>query len=336
MTHPSLDDPIARPGSDRLTSYARRVLELAEEEARSFNHDYVGSEHLLLGLVSEEDGVAGRVLSNVGIKLQRVRAAVEFLVGRGERPPGGEITATPGLLRALELALDEGKRQGHHYVGTEHLILGLARQGGGIAGYVLEYLGLSLESVRTEVIRVIIESSAYVPPASASGTGDRAALGDTSPRTAQQGALRVFYSYSHRDETSLERLRRSLSLLKREALIEEWHDRKIGAGREWEGEIDAYLEAADIILLLVSPDFIASDYCWDVEVRRAMEKHEAGQARVIPVILRPAEWHAAPFGKLQALPRDGRPVTKWGNRDEAWLNVARGIRAAVRDLAGRG
>ncbi len=88
------------------------------------------------------------------------------------------------------------------------------------------------------------------------------------------------------------------------------------------------------MLLLVSPAFIASDYIWDKEMARAMERHEAGEARVIPIIVRPADWHEAPFGKLQALPRDARPVTSWGNRDEAWLDVAKGIRTVVRELTG--
>ena len=120
-----------------------------------------------------------------------------------------------------------------------------------------------------------------------------------------------------------------LALLRRQGVIEGWHDRMIGAGDEWAGEIDAALEAADVILLLVSPSFIASDYCYDREMRRALERHEAGQARVIPVLVRPCDWRSAPFAKLQGLPRDARPVTQWDDPDAAWLDVARGIRAVV-------
>src|SRR3954471_1709733 len=106
--------------------------------------------------------------------------------------------------------------------------------------------------------------------------------------------ISLFYSYSHKDEALRDELETHLSLLKRQGVIAGWHDRRIEAGTEWAGAIDKNLEEAGIILLLVSADFLASPYCWDVEVRRAMERHEAGTARVIPVILRPVDWHSAP------------------------------------------
>ena len=115
-------------------------------------------------------------------------------------------------------------------------------------------------------------------------------------------------------------------------MITTWHDRKIGAGTEWRGQIDTHLNAAHIILLLISSDFLASDYCRDVEVKRAMERHEAEEARVIPIILRPAIWQGAPFEKLQALPKDAKSVTTWSNQDEAFVSVAEGIRSAVDEL----
>ena len=144
--------------------------------------------------------------------------------------------------------------------------------------------------------------------------------------------VRLFYSYSHKDETLRDELQTHLSLLKRQSILHDWHDRQISAGREWEGAIDENQEAADVILLLVSADFLASDYCYDREMTRALEKHEAGEARVIPVIIRPVDWSGAPFSKLQALPKDARPVTSWPNRDEAWTDVARGIRKAVEEI----
>jgi len=146
--------------------------------------------------------------------------------------------------------------------------------------------------------------------------------------------IEVFYSYSHKDEELRDELEKHLSILKRQGVIQSWHDRRIGAGREWEGEIDTHLNTAHVILLLISADFLASDYCYDVEMKRAMERHEAGEACVIPVILRPVDWRGAPFGKLQALPTDAKPVTEWPNRDKAFLDVARGIRAAVEELTG--
>ncbi len=150
-----------------------------------------------------------------------------------------------------------------------------------------------------------------------------------------QEALSVFFSYHSRDEDLRDQLETHLALLKRTGQIRTWHDRKITAGGEWAGAIDEHLEAADIILLLVSPPFLASDYCWDVEIKRAVELHEAREARVIPIILRPSDWSDAPFAKLQALPRHARPVTTWPSRDEAFLDVIQGIRAAIEDEAHR-
>jgi hypothetical protein len=142
------------------------------------------------------------------------------------------------------------------------------------------------------------------------------------------GTIEVFYSYSHKDETLRDELNKHLTLLKRQGTIRDWHDREITGGQEWSGQIDRHLNSAGIILLLVSSDFIASDYCWDVEVKRALERHDAGDAAVIPVILRAVDWHSAPFGKLQAFPKDGKPVTSWANQDEAFTDIAKGIRRA--------
>ncbi len=143
--------------------------------------------------------------------------------------------------------------------------------------------------------------------------------------------LSVYFSYEHKDEGLRDELAVHLAILKRQGKILTWHDRQITAGRERKGEIDEKLNAADVILLLVSPTFVASDYCWDVELKRAIERHEAGEARVIPIILRPVDWSDAPFARLQALPTDGKPVTTWSNRDEAFLTVAKGLRAAIED-----
>ena len=138
-------------------------------------------------------------------------------------------------------------------------------------------------------------------------------------------------SYAREDEDLREKLEKQLAILRRQGLIETWHDRRIGAGTEWAGAIDRELEAADIVLLLVSADFLASDYINDIELQRAMERHEARTAKVIPVILRPCLWQRGDFAKLQALPRDGEPVisSKWPSQDAALANVAQGIAQAV-------
>ena len=126
---------------DKFTDRARKVLTLAQDEAQRFNHNYIGTEHLLLGLVREGEGVAARVLENMNVELAKVRTAVEFIIGRGDRPVVGEVGLTPRAKRVIELAIDEARRLGHNYIGTEHLLLGLVREGEGIAAGVLESLG---------------------------------------------------------------------------------------------------------------------------------------------------------------------------------------------------
>jgi hypothetical protein len=140
---------------------------------------------------------------------------------------------------------------------------------------------------------------------------------------------RVFFSYSHKDEALRDQLEVHLSALKRDGAIETWHDRRITAGDPLGQRIDEQLERADLILLLVSPDFLASDYCHDVEMQRALARHAEGSIRVIPVILRPCDWKHSPFAHLLAAPTDGKPITRWPDRDEAFLDVVRQIRAAV-------
>ncbi|WP_342360582.1 toll/interleukin-1 receptor domain-containing protein [Terrarubrum flagellatum] len=140
---------------------------------------------------------------------------------------------------------------------------------------------------------------------------------------------KVFFSYSHADEALRDQLEKQLAMLKRQGVIETWHDRRIGAGEELDRAIDSQIETAEIILLLISPDFIASEYCYEREMVRAMARHEAGEAIVVPVILRACEWHGAPFGKLMATPPDGKPVTQWPDRDQAMLEIARAVRGAA-------
>jgi hypothetical protein len=139
----------------------------------------------------------------------------------------------------------------------------------------------------------------------------------------------LFFSYSHRDEALRDQLETQLSMLKRQGFIETWHDRRITAGEAFDRAISANLERADIVLLLVSPDFLDSDYCYDKEMTRALERHAAGSCTVIPLILRPCDWHDAPFGKLLAAPKDGKPITQWPNLDEAFLDVIRAIKGAL-------
>jgi hypothetical protein len=150
--------------------------------------------------------------------------------------------------------------------------------------------------------------------------------------TEAQEPLRIFCSYSHNDEKHLNDLREWLRGLERQGLIEWWHDREITPGWEWEEAIDKSLGAADIILFLVTSDFMASDYVYEKEIGRALDRHDRDEVRAIPIIVRPALWKRTPFGRLQALPKDAKPITTWPNQDEAWLDVAEGIQRAVEKL----
>lgn len=153
--------------------------------------------------------------------------------------------------------------------------------------------------------------------------------------TMDSRPLSLFISYSHKDEALRAKLETHLALLKRNGVFDVWHDRKIGAGREWEGEIHDALERADVILLLVSADFLASDYCHDREMTRALERHEHGSARVVPVILRACDWQVAAFGKLQALPRGGQPIVGHPDgSDRALTQVAVALREIAAELRG--
>jgi cellulose biosynthesis protein BcsQ len=144
--------------------------------------------------------------------------------------------------------------------------------------------------------------------------------------------INVFISYSHKDNSLRSELGTHLSNLKRQGKIAAWYDRSVEAGTEWNVQIKAKLESASVILLLVSSDFLASDYCYDIEIEKAIERHYEGIARVIPIILRPCYWQGSPFSKLQALPKNAKPVTLWEDRDSAFLDVVLGIRRAIDSL----
>ena len=159
---------------EKFSERARRVLSLAQEEAQRFNHNYIGTEHMLLGLVRETDGVAAKVLSNLGVELGKVRSAVEFIIGRGERSSPGEIGLTPRAKKVIELAVDEARRFNHHYIGTEHLLIGLMREGEGVAAGVLESLGVNLDKVRGETSRILTP------------TGQQSQSGSSSSRTTSK------------------------------------------------------------------------------------------------------------------------------------------------------
>jgi ATP-dependent Clp protease ATP-binding subunit ClpC len=151
---------------ERFTDRARRAVVLAQEEARMLNHDYIGTEHLLLGLVREHDGVAGKALASLDISLEAVRRQVEEIVGQGHAAPTGHIPFTPRSKKVLELSLREALQLGHNYIGTEHILLGLVREGEGVATQVLAQLGANLSGVRQTVIQLM---SGWTESAASSG-----------------------------------------------------------------------------------------------------------------------------------------------------------------------
>src|SRR6266567_2635497 len=145
-------------------------------------------------------------------------------------------------------------------------------------------------------------------------------------------AMKLFYCYDHEDRALRSELDKHLRNLRWQGQISSWHDYDINAGEEWQREIYDHLNTAHIILLLISPDFMNSDYCYSIEMKRALERHNTKEARVIPIILRPIDFENAPFSKLQVLPRNGKPITKWRNRDDAFQEVAKEIRNIVKKL----
>ena len=178
---------------EKFSERARRVLSLAQEEAQRFNHTYIGTEHILLGLVRETDGVAAKVLSNLGVELNKVRSAVEFIIGRGERTTTGEIGLTPRAKKVIELAVDEARRLQHNYIGTEHLLIGLMREGEGVPAGVLESLGVTLDKIRAETSRILSQNVQQEQRGSrgrsTSGTPTLDQLGVDLTKAAREGRL---------------------------------------------------------------------------------------------------------------------------------------------------
>jgi hypothetical protein len=157
---------------------------------------------------------------------------------------------------------------------------------------------------------------------------------DPAAAPARRRRLRLFYSYADKDEALRERLEVHLKLLERQGLIEPWHQRCLLPGSDARAETDRHLDQADLVLLLVSVDFLASNECWDEQMTRALERHETGKARVVPVLLRPCDLLSAPFAKLTPLPEDRVPVTRWTDQEDAWANVAHGLRRLITEWPG--
>src|SRR5579871_4005742 len=373
---------------DKFTERARKVLSLAQEEAQRFNHNYIGTEHLLLGLVREGDGVAAKVLSNLGVELNKVRSAVEFIIGRGDRIVLGEIGLTPRAKKVIELAVDEARRLNHHYIGTEHLLLGLVREGQGIAAGVLESFGVNLEKARAETFRMLsmwklsdhvvindpssvakyledavialegihnekeaairrknfelaaelsgrevalrdriakLEAdwfreqadkqntaskedniSVEVAPVSPIVTGqtvEAAVASPTQAPTVPSPSVRngAFISYSHRDKEYLERLRVHLRYFERAGALNIWDDTRIIVGSKWREEIKRAIGSARVAILLISADFLASDFIAENELPPLLAAAQEEGAVIIPTILKHCAFEDSELSQFQAV-----------------------------------
>jgi internalin A len=154
-------------------------------------------------------------------------------------------------------------------------------------------------------------------------------FGDIEMPARHEGTTRIFISYSHKDDEFRAELEVRLKILQQQGFVRLWSDRRIAAGSEWRGEIDENLQKADLILILLSDDFLASDYCYDVEMKKALERFALRQTRILPIVLRQCAWRRTPLGNLQALPDDAKPIRLWADRDSAWHSVFTGIEGAV-------
>jgi hypothetical protein len=193
----------------------------------------------------------------------------------------------------------------------------------------LELLGIVKEKDGRAVLRNrLYEKALHAWRLSPRETAHPAARSTIAP-------IRVFISYAHADEALRVELGKHLATLERQRLVASWHDRMIAPGADWTQEVDDAIENADVILLLISADFVSSRYCYDIELRRALARHTSGTAVVIPVILRPVALSGLPFEHLQSLPAELKPITEWASRDAAYVNVVEGIRDAITRLAGR-
>ncbi|WP_086662275.1 TIR domain-containing protein [Lentzea kentuckyensis] len=240
----------------------------------------------------------------------------------GFEPGDGAETAN-GLVRSVAYV---PRLEAIAHAGADEAVRLSGRRGDQVLRIPRQYEGLDITGAQglSEAERQLLVALGAVDGPSA-----------VRPAPTEPGrGMTMFISYSHRDEALRRELETHLSALRWEGAVEGWHDRRIQPGQEWSGEIDANLEAADLILLLISADFLASDYCRDIEMERAMQRHREHTARVVPIILRPCDWRGFPFAELQGLPQDGVPITAHADRDAAFTEVVRGIRAVAEEFRG--
>lgn len=238
----------------------------------------------------------------------------------------------PALERMVSFKLNRSLRQISEAAALRDVVFALV-QAADAEGWTAELIEGALAANPGNALLQALRPASPKAPQPASAANSTPAK-KSMPKSAA-GPVTVFFSYSHKDKALRDELATHLKLFERQGLLQGWHDRDIEAGREWKTEIDDHLEEAEVILLLVSGSFLASDYCYDIEMKRALERSDAHEARTIPIILRPCDWHSTPFGKLKALPEDGKPVTEWRDRDAAWTDVVKALRKVLEGLKRR-
>jgi hypothetical protein len=326
-------DGLRKLGSEKAISGLLEILENAD-------FDSCDSAARALGRLGSEQAIPG-LLKALEHKKSYVRRSATYALGdlRLEQ-------TIPSLLKALE-DKDSGVRWmallGLGNLDSEKVIPGLLKALEDEDLRVRRLAADRLEDIKkASVVCILPRLANLIPTSSGEVAFDTMVTIQSNCKfynydlTQTTQSMKLFFSYSHKDELLRDELAKHLIQLKRDKIITTWHDRDITAGTDWAEAIDENLNTANIILLLVSSDFLASDYCYDIEMQRAIERHNNQEARVIPIILRPCDWHSAPFGKLQALPispgAGATPVTEWDNQDKAFLAIAQGIRKAVTEL----
>ncbi len=327
------------------TEQAIKAIMLGQEEARRLGHDFVDIELLLLGLIKEGTGVAAKVLKSMGVTLINARIEVEAIIGRGSGFVAIEIPFTPKAQEVLRLSSEEAAQLRHNDIGTGHLLLALIRESEGVAARVLKNLSIDFSQVQTQVIWMlretieVVDEAEFEPEAENQKESDRIIQVVDSPsennptfKPAKTIEVVYLYSASDKDENLRSELEKHLIMLQREGAITWWGECEITAGEEWESQIENRIDTAGIILPLVSSDFIASDDCYDKQFELAIKRYENAEAYIMPVLLRAVDWKEKRFGDMPVLPRNGTPITSWTNIDEAFQDIAKGIRELIQEL----
>ena len=322
-------------GKGRVVKDVTDVIQLGQDFVEVVT-DTVRSCDVLLALIGDRwltitDATGRRRLDDPGdvvrqeigtaLALDHVRV-VPILLEHAPMPTADQLPASLVKLtrrQALQLSLSRFESD------IGRLLMVLDR----VVGAGSSSAQMSVEGATTSA--PVVGPSSLETPASGQLSGRTTPISESRgpSRGPDAGQVKLFISYSHRDERYLKGLETHLASLRRQGVVADWHDRMISPGEKWRQKINDNLDLADCVLLLVTPDFIASDYCYSVEMEQALDKHREGRILILPIIVRPVDWQHTPLGELQVLPKDGKPIVEWSIRDRAWLDVTRGLRLAL-------